>query len=114
MTHIVAEKSKVCLLAGQWEMISLTCSWNPSSRSLSASSSTRVDMSSRSTLRVLTRWSIIRFGVAITISGLLRRDMACSFMLSPPTTRDSEMSLQKTESFETEREREWGEEEKGQ
>ena len=89
----MAEKSMVWRCVGHARTISLTSSWKPISNSLSASSSTRTCKSSRPTLWVLCKWSIMRPGVATTTSGLPRSVAAWTCEESPPTTSAARTSV---------------------
>ena len=98
----VALKSIVWRRFGAWDTSSSTSSRKPSSRSLSASSSTRISRSSRCTEALFCRWSIILPGVQMTTSGLPRSSdaWARTFFAPPltrlavmPANRDSESSI---------------------
>ena len=88
----VAENSRVCWrLAHSWVMRSMSSAKPRSSmRSASSSTSTSTPLSLR--LPAL-RCSISRPGVAISRSGCLRSNAACSLKSSPPVTRPALMKV---------------------
>mmetsp|Transcript_33615 Transcript_33615/g.101495 ORF Transcript_33615/g.101495 Transcript_33615/m.101495 type:complete len:235 (-) Transcript_33615:396-1100(-) len=82
----VAEKSMVWRPLEQHFRTCMHSSRNPNSSSLSASSKMTISRSSMCTDCVFSRWSSMRPGVATTMSGWLRRELAWSWDTKPPAT----------------------------